>query len=121
TSNPETFDPCLFVHFRKGRFNPGAPTVLVLELRGVLPSPAGRDPQGLEVKAKIMTLLPRFDGTLIQKGTDAAMLRGKGNVISILLSLLESYWRMPLGTGGELSLFRLWKIGQTEDSFLRHP
>ena len=68
----------------------------------MLPGPAGGNPQGLEVKAKIMTLFPWFDGTLIQEGTDAAMLRGKGNVTGILLSLLELYRSMPLGTGGDL-------------------
>ncbi len=57
------FDPGLFIHPGKGRFNPGAPTVLVLELRGVLPGSPGGDPQGFEVKAKIMTLPPRFDRT----------------------------------------------------------
>ena len=50
------FDPGLFIHPGKGRFNPRAPTVLFLELCGVLPGPPGGVPQGLEAKAKIMTV-----------------------------------------------------------------
>src|SRR3989339_2207026 len=96
------FDPGLFVHPGKGRFNPGAPSVLLLELRGVLPGPPGGDPQGLEIKAKIMTLPPRFDWTPFPEGADIAILRIKGDAAGVFLALLESHRRMPLGTGGDL-------------------
>src|SRR3990172_8365751 len=114
-------DPGLFVHPGKGRFNPGAPAVLLLELRCVLSGPPGGDPQGFEVKAKIMTLLPRFDRTPFPEGTDVAMLRIKGNAASVFLALLVSHRRMPMRTGGDLPVFSLCNIAQIQGFFLRCP
>src|SRR3990172_9775734 len=113
------FDPGLFVHPGKGRFNPGAPAVLVLELRCVLPGPPGGDPQGFEVKAKIMTLSPRFDRTPRPQGADIAILRIKGDAADVFLALLESHRRMPLRASGDLPVFSLRKIAQSEGLFLR--
>src|SRR3990170_1355930 len=113
------FDPGLFIHPGKGRFNPGAPAVLLLELRCVLSGPPGGDPQGFEVKAKIMTLPPRFDRTPFPEGTDVAMLRIKGDAAGVFLALLVSHRRTPLRTGGDLPVFGLCKAGSTSTWVMR--